>query len=100
MWSPLPDSGADAINISGLLNYVFNLIKKTRCGIPILQKFPTFFQSFESYFFPNFSKTSKNDVQLEYLNSRKILSDLKTNSKAQVQVRNAGPYLNPKKLGI
>jgi len=48
--------------------------------------------------FPNFSfffrKLRKNDVKLELRKSRKTRSDLKTDSKVRIKVRNAGPYTN------
>ncbi len=42
--------------------------------------------------FRTFRKLRKNDVQLKIRKSRKTHSDLKTDSKVRLKVRNAGPY--------
>jgi hypothetical protein len=46
----------------------------------------------EIIFFQNFRKLRKNDVKLELWKSRKTRYDSKTDSKAGLKVRNAGPY--------
>jgi len=47
----------------------------------------------EIVLFQNVQKLQKNDVKLELRKSQKTRSDLKTNSKVRLKVRNAGPSL-------
>ncbi len=46
----------------------------------------------EIVIFRTFRNLRKNDVKLELRKSRKTRSDLKTDSKVWLKVRNAGPY--------
>ncbi len=50
------------------------------------------FGNFGNCSIPKFPKITKNDVKLELQKSQKTHSDLKTDSKVQLKVLNAGPY--------